>query len=139
MIYVLRLLKILSGFTILLLTLHTSLYANKNEQFPFIGLTMSLDAMHFDDTLSMPKLDKTNIGVRYGRQTVDWRTVFAISGNNDSKSVSMEVDKILSDQLFGMPEFRPYVGGTVGYMHHKEISTQSDDGYYYGGNVGFLL
>lgn len=124
---------------ILFSLLYTSLFAKEAEQFPFIGLTLSADTMNFDDSTNTPSLDKSNFGVRYGKQTIDWRTVFTLSGNNDFQSASIEVDKILLDQVFGMPEFRPYLGVTLGYLHYKEISLPDDNGYYYGGNFGFLV
>lgn len=124
---------------VLFLLLHTSLFAKDAEQFPFIGLTLSVDAIDFDDSTDTPSLDKTNFGVRYGKQTIDWRTVFTLSGNNDFQSASIEVDKILLDQIFGMPEFRPYLGATLGYLHYEDISSLGDNGYYYGGNFGFLI
>ena len=106
----------------------------KAEEFHFIGLTISTDSMEYESNANIANQDETTFGFRYGRQTLDWRTVFTLSGNGDVQNFGLEVDKILVDALFGMPEIRPYLGATVGYLNYEE-----SDGYYYGGNFGFLL
>lgn len=122
-----------------ILVLHTALFAKDAQQFPFIGAALSTDSMDFAATPDAFSQNETSFGIHYGRQTIDWRTLFTLSGNNNFQSAAIEVDKILLDQVFGMPEFRPYLGATVGYLHHEEPSLLDNDGYYYGGNVGFLL
>ena len=122
-------------FIVLLSLLFTTLFAQQDaEQFHFVGLTVSTDSMDFESISNPSSQDETAFGIRYGRQTLDWRTVFTLSGNGDLQTFALEVDKILVDALFGMPEIRPYLGASVGYLHYEE-----DDGYYYGGNFGFLL
>jgi len=122
-------------FIVLLSLLFTTLFAQQDaEQFHFVGLTVSTDSMDFESISNLSSQDETAFGIRYGRQTLDWRTVFTLSGNGDLQTFALEVDKILVDALFGMPEIRPYLGASVGYLHYEE-----DDGYYYGGNFGFLL
>lgn len=112
-----------------------TLFAQQDAQeFHFIGLTLSTDTLNVESNTALSDQDETSFGFRYGRQSLDWRTVFTLSGNGDLQNVGLEVDKILVDSLFGMPEIRPYLGASVGYMHYEE-----DDGYYYGGNFGFLL
>lgn len=125
---------------LLFLTLHTPVFANDAEEFPFIGLTLSYDTLVFDDlNNTLPSDDQTSFGLHLGKQTQEWRTVFSFCGNSDFQTVALEVDKILIDQLFGRAEFRPYLGATVGYLHYEDISLEGDNGYYYGGNFGFLL
>jgi hypothetical protein len=115
--------------------LSATLFAQQDtEEFHFVGLTVSTDAMDFESIVDMPSQDETAFGFRYGRQTLEWRTVFTLSGNKDLQNFGLEVDKILVDELFGMPEIRPYLGASVGYLNYEE-----NDGYYYGGNFGFLL
>jgi len=115
--------------------LTTALFAQqKAEEFHFVGLTVSTDSMKYESNIGLLDQDETTFGFRYGRQTLDWRTVFTLSGNGDLQNFGLEVDKILVDELFGMPEIRPYLGASVGYLHYEE-----SDGYYYGGNFGFLL
>ncbi len=113
----------------------TGLFAQQNaEEFHFVGLTVSTDSMKFESDSSIRNQDETSFGFRYGRQTREWRTLFTLSGNGDLQNFGLEVDKILIDELFGMPEIRPYLGGTIGYLQYEK-----NDGYYYGGNFGFLL
>jgi hypothetical protein len=123
---------------ILLHLLLTALYSQQDvEQFPFIGITTDT---HTIDFKSITKTTRENsFGIRYGKQTLDWRTVFTLSGNNDLQTFSIEVDKILLDKLFGMPEIRPYLGATVGYLSYDNDYTSDSNGYYYGGDFGFLL
>jgi len=122
-------------FVVTFFLLVTVLFAQQNnEEFHFVGLTVSIDSMKFESESSMPGQDETSFGFRYGRQTREWRTIFSLCGNSDLQNFSLEVDKILVDELFGMPEIRPYLGGTVGYLQYE-----NNDGYYYGGNFGFLL
>lgn len=104
------------------------------EEFHFIGLMVSTDSMDFESNTALSSQDETTFGFRYGRQTLDWRTVFTLSGNGDLQNFGLEVDKILVDELFGMPEIRPYLGASVGYLNYED-----SDGYYYGGNFGFLI
>ena len=113
----------------------TGLFAQQNaEEFHFIGLIVSTDSMKYESDSIITDQDETSFGFRYGRQTHEWRTVFTLSGNGDLQNFGLEIDKILVDELFGMPEIRPYLGASAGYLHYEE-----NDGYYYGGNFGFLL
>ncbi len=127
-------------FTLLFTFLFTILFAQQeNEQFPFIGATLathSIDLKSIDQTSSQ---NETVLGFRYGKQTLDWRTVFTLSGNNDFQTFAMEIDKILLDELFGTPKVRPYLGATIGYLHYDENASLDNDGFYYGGNFGFLI
>lgn len=115
--------------------LFTALFAQQNsEEFHFVGLTASTDSIKFESSSYLPDEDETSFGFRYGRQTQEWRTVFTLCGNGDLQNFGLEIDKILVDQLFGMPEIRPYLGASAGYLRYEK-----NDGYYYGGNFGFLL
>lgn len=118
----------------------TALYSQQNtEQFPFIGITAETHSIDFESIESTPGERESSFGIRYGRQTLDWRTVFTLSGNNNLQTFSLEIDKILLDALFGMPEIRPYLGATLGYLHYENGYTTDSNGYYYGGNFGFLI
>ncbi len=127
-------------FTLLFSLLFTTLFAKQeSEQFPFIGATLatySIDLQSIDQTSSQ---NETVLGFRYGKQTLDWRTVFTLSGNNDLQTFAMEIDKIVLDELFGTPKIRPYLGATIGYLHYDEDASSDSDGFYYGGNFGFLI
>ena len=51
----------------------------------------------------------------------------------------MEIDKILLDELFGTPKLRPYLGLSGGILKYKDDSLEDTDGFYYGGNSGFII
>jgi len=122
-------------FVVSLSFLFTVLFAQQDaKEFHFVGLTASIDSMKFESGSFIADQDETSFGFKYGRQTHEWRTVFTLCGNGDLQNFGLEVDKILVDELFGMPEIRPYLGASVGYLQYEKR-----DGYYYGGNFGFLL
>lgn len=129
--------KLLVVFSLFL----TTLFANQAaETFPFLGLTVTTDTIDFKSDSNISDEKETTFGIRYGKQTLDWRTMFTISGNNTVQNFSVEIDKILMDDMFGYPEVRPYLGATVGYMRYdKDFLTDRDYGFYYGGNFGFLI
>ncbi len=127
-------------FTLLFTLLFTTLFAQQeNEQFPFIGVTLATHSIDFESMGQTSSQNETVVGFRYGKQTLDWRTVFTLSGNNTFQTFAMEIDKILLDELFGTPKIRPYIGATVGYLHYDTISSLDSDGFYYGGDFGFLI
>ena len=121
----------------LLSILSTTLFA-KQETFPFLGVSISSETIDLTSP-STSSLRETSFSLRYGQQTLDWRTTFAISGNNNFQTFSLEIDKILLDNMFGMPELRPYLGATIGYINYKDTSIIDDSGLYYGGNFGFII
>lgn len=116
----------------------TLLFSQSLEEFPLIGVTVGVHTMDIDPIADVSSPDETTVGIRFAKQTIDWRTMFTLEGNSHYQSFSLEVDKILLDELFGMPELRPYLGATVGYLHY-ENGPIDDDGLYYGGNFGFLV
>jgi hypothetical protein len=138
---------------ILFLFLSTALLAQKDEQFPFIGLSVSTQTIGFSDRNNTRGFDTTETGLslRYGKQTQEWRTIFGADYHTDSYSgVFVEVDKILFDEMFGTPKLRPYLGMTAGYMYVNETDRvplqpgESEDdleqnGFYFGGNFGFII
>jgi hypothetical protein len=82
---------------------------------------------------------ETTFGIRYGQQSIDWRTIFSYQANNDLQMFDIEIDKIIEDNIFNMPELRLYLGGTLGGIEYKGISDKESKGKYYGGNIGFLI
>jgi hypothetical protein len=147
----------MSRILILFSLLFTSLYCQE-EEFPFIGVTVSTH----DISIDTAKDDATNesFGIKYGRQTVDWRTMLAFSTNSNYRSFSLEIDKFLTDELFGTSKLRPYLGFSVGTINYESkllgnadtntttsteennISTTNDvdsSGYYYGLNLGLTI
>ena len=127
-------------FTLLFTVLYTLLFAQEeSEQFPFIGVTLATHSIDFNSMEQTSSQNETVLGFRYGKQTLDWRTLFTLSGNNDLQTFAMEIDKILLDELFDTPKFRPYLGATIGYLHYDENAVSDNDGFYFGGNFGFLI
>ena len=127
--------KLLLLFSLLFSTFSV---ANTLEEFPFFGVTTSYDEI----TLESPfeSLDKkASFGLRYGKQSTEWRTMFTAQGNSDFATFSVEMDKILMDSMFGMPEIRPYLGLSVGYLFYDENAFENDGSIFYGGNFGFLF
>jgi hypothetical protein len=127
----------MSKFIIICALLFTSLQAYE-ESFPFLGVSISTQTVDLKPT-SASSQRETTLNVRYGQQTLDWRTTFAIGGNGSFQTFSLEIDKILLDNMFGMPELRPYLGATVGYINYKDNAILNDNGLYYGGNFGFIV
>jgi len=110
------------------------------ESFPFIGVTIETHTIDLKSSSNLPSEHEKTIGIRYGRQTLDWRTMFTLSLNSDYTSFAMEIDKILLDSMFGMPELRPYIGATVGYIKYDAIpNIDTNEGLFYGANAGFLI
>ena len=128
--------KIILLFTVLL----TTIFAQEElEQFPFIGVTTAVHTIDLKTIADAPSQDENVLGLRYGKQTIDWRTLFTLTGNSDFQTFDVEIDKILLDEMFGTPKLRPYLGVTLGYLHHDTISSSDTDGFYFGGNFGFLI
>lgn len=122
---------------VLFLFIFTSLFSEDAEEFPFIGVTVTTQSI---DIQNVTNQNETAIGIRYGRQTVDWRTMFSAEfGSNGYKIFAMEIDKILMDDIMGMPEFRPYLGLTVGSIHFEDDANTDSNGYFYGLNAGLII
>ena len=136
----------MSRLIVLLALLFTTLVA-KQETFSFIGVSVSTETINLENrakymnkvgdiwtdaeghSKSLPDIDAdSSFSLRYGQQTTDYRTIFAITGNSTFQTASIEVDKILMDDMFGFPEVRPYIGGVIGYMHYKgDIKPEKED------------
>ncbi len=120
---------------ILIFTL-SSLFSQEAEKFPFIGLGISSQTID----INTQNNKENTISLRYGKQTLDWRTYFTYEfKNTDYQSLSVEIDKILLDELFGTPKLRPYLGLSGGILKYKDDSLEDTDGFYYGGNSGFII
>jgi len=92
-------LKIILLFTLLF----SSLFSNQTEEFGFLGLNISGKTID----LNSNNEQTTSIGLRYGKQTLDWRMMFTYDYSKEYQSFSVEIDKILLDELFGTPKVRP--------------------------------
>jgi len=153
-------------FMIFIMIFSTNTLFAEQENFPFIGVTISSQTVDLQpivtappNRLSNPSSEtETTFGLQFGVQTQDYRTTFTVEGNDNFQSVDVEVDYILFDEMFGTPKIRPYVGATLGYIHYdKDLITQynenriaddeandrnttvsTSDGYY-GLDLGFLF
>jgi len=127
----------MSKITLIFLFIFTSLAAQETEEFPFLGITVSTQSIDIENT-NNPK--ETSVGLRYGKQTLDWRTMLTYEfSSNGYQMFGMEIDKILMDEIMGMPEFRPYLGASVGYFKYDNDALTEDSGLYYGANTGFII
>lgn len=120
---------------IIFILLCISLFGKELEEFSFIGIGVSAQSIG----LSNSKSDKTTVALKYGKQSIDFRTTFAFNYQKSYQSLSMSLDKILVDTLFGTPKIRPYLGFSVGTLKYKDSTLVDDSGYYYGGVGGFII
>jgi len=125
--------------TLLFLLASSLLFSEKMEEYPFLGLTVSTQSTSIANSSELEEQTETAIGLQYGKQTINWRTIFAFEYVPDIyRSFAIEIDKILTDDLFGYPEIRPYIGGTAGLVTYlggdDTVST-----YFYGGNAGLIV
>jgi len=125
----------------------TLLFGQSSKDFPFMGLSVSTQTI---DINAIDSAQETGFGLRYGQQSLDWRTTFSLDYTQDAySSISVEIDKILLDNMFGTPRLRPYLGGVVGYMRFDDNQLdipvdeselfEETNGFYYGGNFGFII
>jgi len=120
---------------IILLVAFLSLSLLRAEEYPFIGLSVATQKIDIrSDNSSV-----TGFDLRIGRQTLDWRTIFAYAYSKDYQSLSIEMDKILLDDLFGTAKVRPYLGASAGFLKLDHDFLDDKNGYYYGGNFGFIF
>lgn len=118
----------------------SSIFAQDVEDFPFIGVTISFDSTDILTTDNdVDASTSANIGVRYGQQTVDWRSMISYSRSSEQKMLAIEIDKILLDELFGTSIFRPYIGFSAGLLKIDEPDLIDDSSYFYGFNAGLII
>jgi len=130
----------MSRVIVLFLLAFSTLFSQDVEEFPFIGVTVSFDSADILNTSNdVNTLNATNIGIRYGQQTVDWRSMITYSRSGDQKSFTAEVDKILLDELFGTSILRPYLGLALGIVKFDDQDLVDDTNYFYGLNAGLII
>lgn len=125
---------------ILILIFTLSLLFSQEEEtltkYPFVGIGVS--AQTVDTPLNNNQ--ENTISLRYGKQSLDWRTMLTYEfKNSDYQSLSVELDKVLLDELFGTAKLRPYLGLSGGILKYKDVALEDSDGFYYGGNGGFII
>lgn len=114
----------------------SSLFSQEDTKFSFVGIGASAQTMNLD----IQNNNENTLFLRYGQQTLDWRASFAYEfKNSDYQSLSAEFDKILLDDLFGTAKLRPYLGLSLGILKYKNQILDDTDGFYYGGNGGFII
>jgi len=130
----------MSKLVVLFTLFVTTLFSNQEpESFPFFALTASQYQIDFNTISNIATEKEVLVGLRYGQQTVDWRTMFTFSGQKKIQEFTLEIDKILMDDMFGYPEVRPYLGATLGYLHYENDTLEEENGFYYGAAFGFLI
>jgi len=123
--------------TTLLLTLWLSSSAlSADEQFPFIGASLS----YYEATPDTTAKTTHTVGTfRFGRQSLRWRTTFTLSYGKDYGSAGMDVDYIPFDTMFGTPKIRPYIGINLNYLYYDNDHIDDSNGYSYGVQGGVIL
>jgi len=130
----------MSRVFILFLLTFSLLFSQETEEFPFIGVTVSYDSSDILTTTNkVNTIDNTNIGIRYGQQTVDWRSMLTYSRSSGQKFLTAEIDRILLDELFGTSYVRPYLGLVAGVVKFDEITLLDNSLYFYGFNGGLII
>lgn len=130
-------------FKTLLLSLLFSvlLFGQESTEYPFIGVSLSAQSINGNPG---PTSWEGSIGLKYGQQSLDWRTIFSLEYTPDAYlSTSVEVDKILLDDMFGTAKIRPYLGMTLGYISYDEkniaVDIEEKNGLYVGANLGYII
>jgi len=106
------------------------------EQFPFIGVSASYHQTELKDG---GKSNHTAAAFHLGKQTLHWRTTFGLEYGQDLGMVTLNVDYIPFDTMFGTPKIRPYLGANINYIHYENDAVNDSNGYSYGGQAGFIL
>jgi len=113
-----------------------SMNASAEEQFPFIGASVSYHEVKLD---AFDNTTHTTGAFHVGRQTLHWRTTFSFEYGNDYGSAGLSVDYILMDEMFGTPKLRPYLGTNINYLHYENDHLNTQNGYCYGIQTGFII
>ena len=125
----------MSKLTLVLLLLSSLVFAKDEAAYPFIGINVSTQSINLYDEDTR----ETGISIHYGRQTIDWRTVFSYEYSKGYQSLGIEVDKILLDALFDTAKARPYIGLSAGAIKLEDEHLAESNGYYFGANLGLIL
>jgi len=106
------------------------------EQYPFFGMNVAHSTIDTD----FGNEKSTYFGLKYGKQSLDWRTTFSYDYSPDYSAFSVEIDKMLLDGLFGTSKIRPYFGLSVGTLKLNYKKKNIDkNGYKYGAKAGFVI
>ncbi len=135
--------------TLLSTVLGSSLYAgNISQSESFIGLEVGASTMQANTGGFLGEADyegtDVEYGIRLGAQFNEWRTMFVFDYyDNTDDDQNYEKGLISVDYFFldansgtGASSFRPYIGLNAGYMNYESTNID-EDGFLYGGQVGF--
>ena len=111
-----------------------ALTASEFKEFPFIGVTVATQTLDIS-----PRKTENTVALRWGKQSQEWRTMFTYEYNNHFETLSAEIDRIYADGVFGMPQYRPYVGFSLGTVSDNSLNQKDTSGIYYGLNAGMLF
>lgn len=123
------------------------LFGQNDKDYPFMGLSVSTQNINTDPGDASWE---GGVSLTYGKQSLDWRTIFALDYTQNSYfGAHVEIDKILLDDMFGTAKLRPYLGAVLGYMSYddKNLNIAPEDselyeetnGFYFGANFGFII
>ncbi len=127
-------------------------YFGQNEKnYSFLGISTS--TRNINTNLGDSSWEK-GVSIKYGKQSLDWRTIFALDYTQNSYfGGHMEIAKILSDSMFGTAKIRPYFAAVIGYMIYDDSNLnipinptsqesrlyEETNSIYYGGKFGFII
>jgi len=95
----------------------TAIFSQEIEEFSFIGVTIATHDVSIKSINS--NAAEEDFGLRYGSQTISSRTMFSISKGKHLTNYGFEIDRYMSDDLFGMSKLRPYLGLALGRVDYE--------------------
>lgn len=123
------------------------LFGQDSKDYPFMGVSASTQSINTDP--GDPSWEG-GVALKYGQQSLDWRTMFTLDYTQDSYfGANLEIDKVLLDDMFGTAKLRPYLGAVLGYMSYDDDNLnivpedselyEETNGFYFGANFGFII
>jgi len=134
--------------TLLSAALGSSLYAgNISQSESFIGLEVGAATIQANTAgfFGEPNYEGTDVeyGLRLGAQYNEWRTMFVFDyfdstdDNQNYEKGFISVDYFFLNSGTESASFRPYIGLNAGYMNYESSPDIDENGFLYGGQVGF--
>lgn len=129
--------------------LGSSVYADSE---PFVGLEIGYATVQGDvgggfflgDVIRDYEGDDVEYGIRLGLQNEEWRTTLTYNyfdSSSDGHDQNYEKGLLSIDYFFyneASNPFKPYFGGTVGYVNYESTDNIDMNGVVYGGQIGFI-
>jgi|GEM_PF-995926 len=115
------------------------LFGDGEYNYSFFGVGVTNETIKTD-----PKIkSKKGYSLRYGQQTVDWRTTLNFDQvKSYNHQYQMSIDNFLTDTLFGTPKIRPYLGATAGKVYFDKTHLTASQEYsdtFLGARGGFVI